>query len=396
MNWKPSLFSMILLGGCFSFFSGHAKKPERTILFTIDGMTSGMEERIDMPNFSALIREGVWYKEVHLPLPAHPVQSDSYPWSCSIPNPVLMSGTIFIGQPGVSENLIQSSFKERPTAFTVNSGSYAAIREGFSIYRQVPKGEMDPVYRDEAAVEAMKAIILEHDPEFMRIHCQGLGSSGSRTQTPGKPYTDDIWHPESPWRLQARHTDRVLGEFVQWLKAHDLWENTVLIVMGDHGQADAGWHAPYAQGSRTTQMVVAGKNIRRGVVFDYAEIIDLAPTVAWLHGLAPPRFSDGRILEELIEDHGGESVPLERRPWMKLLNNALLEHHVRQPECKEDPELDIEMIARWHEGACGADYPQFVWRQQEKVFGGSNHPHPSVTLDSARTGVGRSHSAPRR
>ena len=340
------------------------EKAERLILITLDGMTSGMHERIEMPSFSALMQEGVLYKEVYLPLSAHPKQSETYPWSCSIPNPVLMSGTIFIGQPGVAENLIQKSFTQRPTAFTVNSGSYVAIKEGFSIYEEFPKGHMNPVYTDEVPMNAMKEIILRDNPEFMRIHCQGLGSAGSRTQAPDMPYTNDIWHPDSPWRLQAKHTDKMLGEFVQWLKEEGLWENTVLIVMGDHGQADEGWHAPYSPGGNITQMLIAGKNIRKGVVYDYAEIIDVAPTIAWLQAVPTPKFSAGRPLKEVTD---GKNIPEERPMFMKDLDAALLKYHNEQGEEKIDPELDIDMIARWHEGPAETDYPAFVRRQTGKM-----------------------------
>lgn len=339
------------------------QKPERTILITIDGMTSGIHERIDMPSFSALMQEGVLYREIYLPLAAHPTQSEDYPWSCSIPNPVLMSGTIFIGQENVAQNLIQHSFTERPTAFTVNSGSYVAIKDGFTIYEQVPKGEMTPVYTDELSMNAMKEIIKKDNPEFMRIHCQGLGSSGSRTKAPDMPFTDNIWHTESPWRLQAKHTDKMLGEFVQWLKDEGLWESTVLIVMGDHGQADEGWHEPYAPGSNTTQMVVAGKDIRKGITYDYAEIIDVVPTIAWLQGVPAPKYSAGRVLNEIKE---GENPPAKQSMLMKELDDVLLEYH-KTVHDETDPELTIEMIARWHEGPAGANYPAFVERQVAKI-----------------------------
>jgi len=353
------LFAMSLIGCA----KEAPQKPERTILITIDGMTSGIHERIEMPSFSTLMQEGVLYKEIYLPLAAHPQQSENYPWSCSIPNPVLMSGTIFIGQENVAQNLIQHSFTERPTAFTVNSGSYVAIKDGFTIYEQVRKGEMTPVYTDELSMDAMKAIIKKDNPEFMRIHCQGLGSSGSRTQAPDQPFTNNIWHPESPWRLQAKHTDKVLGEFVQWLKDEGLWESTVLIVMGDHGQADGGWHEPYLPGSNTTQMVVAGKGIRKGVTYDYAEIIDVVPTIAWLQEVPAPKYSTGRVLKEIKE---GENPPAEQPMRMKKLDKALLWYHNTGND-KVDPELSIDMIARWHEGPAGADYPAFVERQVAKI-----------------------------
>ncbi len=338
------------------------EKPERTILFVIDGMVSGLHERIAMPAFSALAAEGVLYKEVYLPLPAHPDSSAVYPWSCSIPNPVLMSGTVFIGQRGVRENLIQQSFTERPTAFVVNSPSYTAIRDGFSIYRQLPKGRFDPVFPDSASVNAAKEIITASNPEFIRIHCQGLGGAGSICREEGKPYTNDIWHAESPYRIQARHVDSLLGAFVQWLKDENLWEGTVLMVMGDHGQADDGWHPPYEPGGNVTQLLVVGKDIQPGLTVPYAEIIDVAPTIAWLQRVAAPKFSNGRVLKEI---HGGKAPVVPRR--MQELDSVLVAVHRLGADTLDDKAPRIELIGRWHEGSSGNNYPTFVEAQARSL-----------------------------
>lgn len=351
---------LTLLAACSS---PKESKPERTILLTIDGMAAGLNDSIEMPNFNALMKEGVLFKEVYLPLAAHPKMSDTYPWSCSIPNPVLMSGTVFIGQDSIHQNLIQASFTERPTAFTVNSPSYVAIKDGFTIYEQMSKGEMTPVYPDEESIEAAKKIILAQNPEFMRIHCQGLGSAGSRTKTPDQVYTDNIWHPESPYIRQAKYADQLLGEFVQWMKDNNLWDNTVLIVMGDHGQAATGWHPPYEPGGYETQMLIAGKDIRKNAVYDYAEIIDVAPTIAWLHQVPTPKYSNGRILKEIRE---GEQ-PANVEPLMKNLDLALIKHKAENPDTITDPGLDIIQIGQWHKGPQGNDYPAFVRAQVAKV-----------------------------
>jgi hypothetical protein len=334
------------------------EKPERTVLFVIDGMVSGLHERVDMPAFSALAGEGVLYKEVYLPLPAHPDSSAVYPWSCSIPNPVLMSGTIFIGQAGVRQNLIQQSFTGRPTAFVVNSPSYTAIRDGFTIYRQLPKGRFDPVFPDSASVNVAKEIITANNPEFIRIHCQGLGGAGSICRQPDKPYTNDIWHAESPYRIQARHIDSLLGAFVQWLKDENLWDGTVLMVMGDHGQADGGWHPPYEPGGNVTQLLVAGKGIRQGMTIPYAEIIDVAPTIAWLQRVETSKFSNGRVLKELI---GGEVPVVPHR--MQELDSLLTACRRLGADTLDDEAPRIELIGRWHEGSQGSNYPAFVEAQ---------------------------------
>ncbi len=112
VNIKILFLSFIIIGNVgllVNVFGNYVKIPERTILFIIDGMPSGLNQRIYMPNLDILRHEGVLFREVYLPLAAHPDSCLIYPWTCSIPNPVLMSGTVFIGQEGIKRNLIQHS-----------------------------------------------------------------------------------------------------------------------------------------------------------------------------------------------------------------------------------------------------------------------------------------------
>ena len=69
---------------------------ERVILFIIDGLAAEAPARIDMPRYNQLKNQGVYYQTMHLVLPGHPKKSLEYPWSCSVPNPMLMSGTCLL------------------------------------------------------------------------------------------------------------------------------------------------------------------------------------------------------------------------------------------------------------------------------------------------------------
>jgi len=345
----------------FTFSCKQQGSPERTILFIIDGMPPGLHERIDMPNFDALVREGVLYKEVYLPLPAHPDSSDEYPWTCSIPNPVLMAGTVFIGQEGIKNNLIQHSFKKRPTAFLVNAWSYSAIGHDFTFYKDFSDGRIEYLFRDEIPVQAGQEIILKHDPEFIRIHCQGPGRAGYRSYSePEQSYSGNIWSSGSPFIKQNQYVDSLLGNFIRWLKDEDLWKSTVLIVMGDHGQADSGWHPPYEHESYVTQMVIAGAGIKQGVNYDYAEIIDVAPTIAWLQNVNIPKFSDGRILKEIKK---GNSSSGETFQLLKKLNKAQVEFNTLYFDYSDSLFFNIKQIGVWHTGKFKNNYREFVNQQ---------------------------------
>lgn len=336
--------------------------PDRVILFTIDGLAVEAPRRLQMPNLNRLAQAGCYYQAMHLPLPGHPKNDPRYPWSCSMPNPMLLSGTPFIGVDGIRDALIQHRFDKERTAFVVNARSYVDVSGGFGAYVSKP-GQPDAWVIEEA-----KEILLRSKPAFMRVHLQRAGIEGekvSKESYADRPYYRNIWHPESPYREACQSADRLLGKFVSWLKEQNLWEGTVLFICGDHGQADEGWHEPYAPASSVTPLIIVGPGLCAGRTFPHCEIFDVAPTIAALTGREAPARSIGRVLGEAMD---------ARRPGpegpgrVEQLNCALRTAHAlpaeRQEALKEAGFLTIDELARWHTTEAGADFEAFVSRQR--------------------------------
>ena len=367
---------------------------DRVILLIFDGLPVGAIERIPLPNLMQLKEKGCFYPAVHVPLPAHPPRVDDpasphfYPWGCSLPNPVAMSGTVFIGSEDVKNHLIQHSFPQRLTAFTVNGGAYAEIAGGYSEYHQLQQ-TYDQLFEDHLSTEKAKQVIQQADPAFIRVHMQGPGSAGytvyAGDQTPHEghlkyadsdgnlPWHKNIWHPKSPFVIQAQYVDSLIGDFVSWLRAQKLLKNSVLFVVGDHGQNDEGWHDPYGSMSSKTPMIIMGKGIKKNKTFPYAEIIDLAPTISYCGQVQPPQFASGRILSEIFNGNP-DSVAVNH--WIERLNQSLVQYHTWQEEqagSKQVPELDklssqfysIDTIGTWHRHF--TSLPELV-RHNEKIL----------------------------
>ncbi len=53
---------------------------------------------------------------------------------------------------------------------------------------------------------------------------------------------------------------------------------------------------------RTVPLILAGARLKPGVYSERAEIVDLAPTLAFLLGVLPPATSEGRVLSEALTD----------------------------------------------------------------------------------------------
>jgi len=327
-----------------------------TILLILDGMACGTLENLDVPNLQKLKDEGVYYPSVHLILPAHLERNEDrqdpgyYPWGCSLPNIPLMTGTIFVGLDGLKDHMIQHSFTESTTAFVVNDGAYEELRYGFDIYRRYGS-EMEDQFAYTEVFDESRKIITDHHPEFMRIHLQGTGSAGYLDMNAGI----SIWDEHSNYHREIMRADTALGDFMQWLRETGRWNNTRLVVMGDHGQNDEGWHAPYKGQAQIQPVIIFGPGIKENKVFDYAESIDICTTITHWHGVSKPKFSQGRVLTEAIQgqpDTAPETGPVQR------LNALLLEHHVLMDKISDaqmrqiaDLNRDfytIETIGSWH------------------------------------------------
>lgn len=343
--------------------SADLPSPDRVILFIIDGLAVGAAERFDMPNLERLMEEGTHYRTMHLPLPGHPEKSEQYPWSCSLPNPMLMSGSPFIGRDGIREAMIQHQFEKDETAFVVNAYSYKDVSGGFGTYLSMPH-KPDRLVID----EAKKILGGEDKPAFMRVHLQRTGIQGQKVgkdRYAGKPYYRNIWHERSLYRGACERADNYLGEFVAWMKEQNLWEGTVMLICGDHGQADEGWHEPYSPPSSKTPLVIVGQGVAGGRTFEYCEIFDLAPTIAALAGKEPPPHSVGRVLREAF-DPGPR--PPEQARLVEQLNEALIAAHAldgeKQKELRRAGFLTLDQLGQWHTTEAGTNFEAFVARQK--------------------------------
>lgn len=113
-------------------------------------------------------------------------------------------------------------------------------------------------------------------------------------------------------------TDSLIGELLDELDRGDLWKNTVVVLLGDHGfhLGDHGglWAklSAFDQSTRVP-LIMAGVGIPAGrVVTTPVELIDLYPTLADLAGLPPPARLEGRSLRPLFKSGADDPSRIAR------------------------------------------------------------------------------------
>jgi len=314
------LLSLVL--ACLARQACAQKPTERVILFIIDGLATEAPARIDMPRYNQLKNQGVYYQAMHLVLPGHPKKSSEYPWSCSLPNPMLMSGTPFI----------------------------------------------------DLTIEAMK----KQDFTFMRVHLQQAGIKGMRVSK--EKYSDqpdyrNIWHEESRYREAVETADEQLGRFVDWLKSEDLWDSTLLMICGDHGQANEGWHEPYSAPSNVTPLLLVGSGVRPATTFKYCEILDVAPTIAHVLKKNQPALSCGRILKEAFNENAkAPKVPQTIRRLNKVLIQANSLPEPQKKRLADKGFLTLDDLGVWHKTEAQSDFEKFTVQQETILKAGVDQP----------------------
>lgn len=58
------------------------------------------------------------------------------------------------------------------------------------------------------------------------------------------PYEAPVhYEGENPYEAEVAYSAHYLGELIDWMKAHDLWEQTTVVCFSDHGEDLEGWYA---------------------------------------------------------------------------------------------------------------------------------------------------------
>ena len=300
---------------------GDNGRAEHAVIFIIDGLSYKALGRLEMKNFNALAAAGTYYEKSYNILPADPRSGEWTKYhSSSIPNPVILAGTVLLR---TDQKYVQESFfPDRVTAHAANDVAYTRINVGFTL--SFLKGsDESPRHDDETMYWALEFLRKER-PAFMKVHLQDTGNAGYLSYNESNPSTawrHNIWAEGSPYRAAASKADEYLGNFVNELRRLGILDKTVLFVTADHGQDDAGWHPPDAEDAWAMPLVMTGPGIRAGQRFEYAEQIDIVPTLCHLMGVKPPANASGRIAVEALLAPPANVPP--RRQTMKDLNSMI-------------------------------------------------------------------------
>jgi arylsulfatase A-like enzyme len=137
----------------------------------------------------------------------------------------------------------------------------------------------------------------------------------------GREVREALRDPENQRALNALYdgqvleADRLVGEVLDFLRAEGVFDDTVIMVAGDHGQG-LGDHGALSHGSvlwesvlRVPMVIKAAGSQQHRLVSERVGLVDITPTILELTGLEVPDNLQGRSLMPAIEGEALEVIP---------------------------------------------------------------------------------------
>jgi len=133
---------------------------------------------------------------------------------------------------------------------------------------------------------------IQRSPWFIWIHCYDPHDP----YDPPEPFRNQ--YEENPYDGEVAYVDFVLGKLLDYLKAHNLFEQTLIIFTGDHGES-LGQHEEATHGflaynsTLWIPLIVTFPGLAKSTVSQYASHIDIFPTVCDILHIEKPSFLQG-------------------------------------------------------------------------------------------------------
>src|SRR5205807_2704093 len=187
---------------------------------------------------------------------------------------------------------------------------------GFDFYDNFPPRSLTKSRRDR--VERRGMVVVQHAEAWLNAHPNGAHFLWVHLYDPHDPY-----EPPAPYSQiykdhlydgEIAYADSALANFVAYLKKHSWYANSMIVVVGDHGEG-LGEHHEETHGiflyDSTTHvpLIVKLPNEREAgrTVDAQVRTTDIMPTILNLLGIAAPASLDGDSLGPFL--NGIEANP---------------------------------------------------------------------------------------
>ncbi|MGH9492318.1 MAG: sulfatase-like hydrolase/transferase, partial [Terriglobales bacterium] len=288
----------------------------------------------ETPNLDRLAAEGVRFERAYTPvpitLPSHAVIfTGTYPMYSGMHD--FSGNTLSPQQPTLASILRQHGYATGAVLGSAVLDSRFGLNHGFDFYydhfdfSRLQEANLDEMERPGNVVvdEALKWLKERGQKKFfLWVHLY----DPHHPYHPPAPYSER--HKAQPYDGEIAFADAQAGRVVSFLKARGLYQRTLLVVVGDHGEG-LGEHGENTHGffiyDSTLHIPLilklpVGKNARPARVSTDVSTVDLLPTVLDALHLAAPAEVQGRSVLPLLRGKGAEGGELYSESFLPRLH----------------------------------------------------------------------------
>ena len=285
---------LILLAAAFCLFSCTTKAP-RMVIIGLDGLGSAYLDSLDIPVMRSLMAEGSYTMHKRSVNPS----SSAINWASMFNGlPTELHGYIhwnsqgpeypcpYVTESGFPPTVFTLCRDQRPKSKIIGLYEWGGIKYcldtvAFDALRSTYKGKVDNAITTQDVIECLTTekpdlLYIDYDSPDHDGHTSGFGS------------------PE--YSAKVEELDTYIGEIIDALKQAGMYEETVIVIVSDHGGVGRG-HGNLSLEEMEAPLIISGPGIRKGyeipgLVMQY----DAAATMADILGLSIPDFWRGRPL----------------------------------------------------------------------------------------------------
>jgi len=301
------LLTLFFVSACNAYPSpGTDKQKLNVLLITIDTLRADWlscygSKHLNTPNIDSLSEKGVLFSRAFantsttLPSHANILLGTTPPYHGVHDNINFVVRDEFLT---LAEHLKDHDYSNGAFIGAFPLHSKFGLNQGFDTYDD----DMDrPPFEDFMSEERRGEVVVEralgwlkkrNAPWFLWIHCWDPHDP----YEPPEPYLTQ--YKEQPYTGEVAYVDFVLGRFFAYLEENNLFEDTLVIFTGDHGES-LGQHGEKTHGFlayNTTiwiPLIITSPGFEKRQVDHYVSHIDIFPTVCDILNLEEPSFLQG-------------------------------------------------------------------------------------------------------
>jgi arylsulfatase A-like enzyme/Tfp pilus assembly protein PilF len=309
--------------------TGSRAKPRNVLFITMDTTRADRIgaygcKTVATPTLDALAADGIRFARsvtsIPLTLPAH---SSLMTGTNPMHHRVRDNGGFFLGddQKTLAEILSENGFATGAVVGSFVLNRHWGLNQGFASYDD-EFGPADPREASDLHQQRDGAEVADHGIKWLEKNSAQRFFLWLHFYDPHYPYEPKGRFAKEyegrPYDGEIAYTDSLVGSVVRYLKEHKLYDDTLIVVAGDHGEGlgDHGEpdHGIYLYDSTLhVPLIVRVPGGPRGAVVEaLSRDIDVTPTVLDLLGIPAPPTALGRTLMPLV---AGEKESPERSAY---------------------------------------------------------------------------------